>query len=79
MADKRIFILDTLVINTEFRHRGYGRYLFEASLADKLTLYDQVELRVMHDNYPALNFYQSLGFGIVSADVWLSRPRPFSE
>lgn len=72
--NKNIVILDIIIISRDLRGKNYGKYLFESSLRDILQSdrFNQVELRVDHDNRVAINFYQSLGFKIVCSDMRLS-------
>lgn len=72
----KILSLDTIVIQGIYRGKRYGEVLIQETLLDKFSRYNQIELRVSHDNYRAINFYQKFGFRIVSADMWLAYHSP---
>lgn len=69
----RLVVLDYIVLDPSMQGRGLGPYLMEESLGQLSGLYDQVELRTSHNNYPALSLYSRYGFRILSTDFQLHR------
>jgi ribosomal protein S18 acetylase RimI-like enzyme len=66
-------VLDFVVIETDARGGGVGRWLVSQTLEGLASEYDMVELRTSHTNTPALACYHDLNMRSVSTDFALHR------
>jgi len=46
----------------KYRRRGYAQQLMETAIADSARLAERMILEVRQDNWPAIQFYEKLGF-----------------
>lgn len=73
---RRPGVIDFIAVDPKKQGRGIGRMLMGEAIRWLSQRADYVEVRTELANFPAIKFYQSLGFEIVSADVdlhcWLN-------
>ena len=53
-----------IFVHTDYQHKGIGKKLMDklVEIADKWVLLKRIELEVISDNIPAINFYKKYGF-----------------
>jgi len=66
--NKRIGVIDFIVVDRRFQGQGVGRALLQAAFSWFEDRVDIIELRTMADNLQAIRFYENNGFRILSAD-----------
>lgn len=65
---KRIGIIDFIVVDPEAQGMGAGKNLLQHTLQWFKDRVDDVELRTMADNLQAIRFYEAYGFRVLSSD-----------
>ncbi len=64
---KNALYIDTIYIDTQYRHRGIGKWLLShVSVFLERGMYKTIALYVWENNTIALSFYQLIGFKIVA-------------
>ncbi len=69
--NKRIGVIDFIVVDPRYQGSGVGRALLQGSFAWFASRVDLIELRTMADNLPAIRFYENNGFRILSSDQYV--------
>lgn len=65
---KDSFYLNRLMVHPEYRNNGLGKEMFSNFYKEckKRKQHEKISLRVLKENIKAINFYENLGFNIVS-------------
>lgn len=69
----KIAILDYVVLDSKLQGQGLGTELLASTIKLLEKDYDHIELRTSHNNYPAVNLYQKIGFKLISTDIVLHK------
>lgn len=67
LTPRRFVVVDTLIVGSEFRHRGIGRKLMRR--AEQWAIEhnaDNIELNVFDFNQPAIALYAEMGYEVLS-------------
>lgn len=75
IAGGNVGFLSYICVAESARGRGIASSLV-GSFIDEYPQLSRLELDVFQDNYPALSFYQKLGFRPVDSVAWLTRSMP---